>query len=448
MQNYKINLSNDFKKFIAKIFFLFLYKTLLSFFLFKWLSLGDYYFLSLDINIKKFYIGLVFFLLSIFFLKNNFINRLILIIILFLLYPSLALFEVTNFSIYVLVITFVSLFIIYIFSNLLFLNLKILTKFKIISFKKSYYICCILVLAYIFYIFFQIDFRNELITDLRKFSDYRYMLNFKDEVYYFNSVITVSILPYILILSLYQKKYVLSGIFVALYFFLAIIFMSKVLLFIPLMSIFVYFCFNSRYFFFLMLGSPIVLLILSLIEFEMLVKYNGIIDYFGSGVFGNYAIRRIIIIPSVVNFSYLEYFSYNNFLYWGESKASLGLNNQLKFLPGSEKRVGNFFFLDTYSVNSGLIGSGYANLGIWGVAIYSFLAGLLFSLLNSISQNIKCKIVYSVFFTNIFYIFLIADLLAIFNTYGLLLLILIIMLTDFKEDKSLNQPLKIKNKRT
>jgi hypothetical protein len=295
-----------------------------------------------------------------------------------------------------------------------------------------------LVFAHILYIFSQVDMSNEFITDIRKFSDYRFILNFKNEVYFFNSIITVSILPYVLILSFYQKKLIFSGIFIVLYFFLAIVFMSKVLFFIPLMLIFMYLFYNSRYFFFLTLTAPIVLLIISLIEYGILVKYNGIIDYFGSGIFGNYLIRRIILIPSIVNFSYLEFFSLNDHLYWGESKISIGLLNEFKFLPGSEKIIGNSFYQDTYSVNSGLIGSGYANLGIWGVIIYSILVGLLFSLLNSLSQNIKSNLVYCIFFTSLYYIFLITDLMAVFNTYGLALLILLIMLTDFKEYKSPN----------
>lgn len=439
MINYKTDLTNDFKIFLTKIILLFGYKSLLCAFLHQWLILGDYYFLSLEYDLKKFFIGFAFFLLSIFFLKkNNFVSKLYLILILFLIYPSLALFEMTNFTIYVLLVSFISFFFIYIFSNFLIFDFNFFAKFKILSLKKSYYICCTLVFAHILYILSQVDMSNEFITDIRKFSDYRFILNFKNEVYFFNSIITVSILPYVLILSFYQKKLIFSGIFIVLYFFLAIIFMSKVLFFIPLMLIFMYLFYNSRYFFFLTLAAPIVLLIISLIEYGILVKYNGIIDYFGSGIFGNYLIRRIILIPSIVNFSYLEFFSLNDHLYWGESKISIGLLNELKFLPGSEKIIGSSFYQDTYSVNSGLIGSGYANLGIWGVIIYSILVGLLFSLLNSLSQNIKSNLVYCIFFTSLYYIFLITDLMAVFNTYGLALLILLIMLTDFKEYKSPN----------
>ena len=438
MINYKIKVSNDLKIFLIKIIFLFGYKSLLCLFIHKWLLLGNYYFLSPEYDLKKFAIGFIFFLLTIFFLKNNFINKLFLILILFIVYPSIALFEMTNFSIYTLVVTFISLLLIYIFSNFFIFNYNIFSKFKILSLKKSYYFCCMLIFAYILFIFSQVDFGNKFITDLRKFSDLRYILDFKNEVYYFNSIITVSILPYVLILSLYKKRFIFFAIFIILYFFLAFVFMSKILLFIPLISVFMYLFYNKKYFFILTLTAPIVLLIISFIEIEILVKYNGIIDYFGSGIFGNFLIRRIILIPSIVNFSYLEFFALNDFLYWGESKISLGLLNELQFLPSSSKIIGNYFYLDTYSVNSGLIGSGYANLGIWGVIIYSILVGLLFSLLNSVSQHIKSNLVFSIFFANIYYIFLVSDLLTVINSYGLAFLILLIILTDFKEYKSPN----------
>lgn len=80
------------------------------------------------------------------------------------------------------------------------------------------------------------------------------------------------------------------------------------------------------------------------------------------------------------------------------------------------------------SANTGAIGSGYANAGLVGVALYSIAIGLLVGVLNAYGSRIGHAAVAAVSFVIVFYIVTTTDFTAALLTHGLLLLLIILSL--------------------
>jgi hypothetical protein len=139
-------------------------------------------------------------------------------------------------------------------------------------------------------------------------------------------------------------------------------------------------------------------------------------------------VRRVLIIPSVLDSFYTELFSIVPQYYWSTSKLGDWLVDNphgvtAPFLIGEE------YFGDTdTSANAGMIGSGYANAGLIGVAVYSALIGLLISVLNAYGRRIGHAFVTAASLSTIFNVVTSTDLVTAILTHGLLLLLLLLAL--------------------
>ncbi len=91
--------------------------------------------------------------------------------------------------------------------------------------------------------------------------------------------------------------------------------------------------------------------------------------------------------------------------------------------------IGEEYFGDTdTSANAGMIGSGYANAGLIGVAVYAALIGLLISVLNAYGRRIGHAFVTAASLSTIFNVVTSTDLVTAILTHGLLLLLLLLAL--------------------
>lgn len=146
--------------------------------------------------------------------------------------------------------------------------------------------------------------------------------------------------------------------------------------------------------------------------------------------------RRTLLVPSMLDGLYIEFFDNNVKYYWSNSKIlSWALGNPYEiaapFIIGYEY----FYDMDT-SANTGVIGSGFSNAGLMGVVIYSILSGLFLSLLNNYGRMLGHTFVSSASVVIFFMIMSTTDLVTAVLSHGLLLLI--ILLTILPQGKGEN----------
>jgi hypothetical protein len=147
-------------------------------------------------------------------------------------------------------------------------------------------------------------------------------------------------------------------------------------------------------------------------------------------------IRRYFFVPAYVNLQYWEFFSYNPYAFWSDSKVSLGMVEPVYAYP-TPRIVGAYFtqadFSRTASLftnsNTAWIGSGFGNAGYFGMFFYAILSGIVCKYGNTLSKIIGFKAAvsgmgfyfFSVFFTS-------TDLPAALLSYGMFLTIFIMIL--------------------
>lgn len=144
---------------------------------------------------------------------------------------------------------------------------------------------------------------------------------------------------------------------------------------------------------------------------------------------GSLLTRRALILPALHHYYYMEFFSQNPWYWWSQSKLSLGLTHMpydstAPFVIGLE-----YYENSDTSANTGWIGSGYANAGMFGVIVYAVLMGLLFSLVESFGKKFGPSLAMGVFITPIIDILTSADITTLLLTHGLAASIVIMMMT-------------------
>ena len=100
---------------------------------------------------------------------------------------------------------------------------------------------------------------------------------------------------------------------------------------------------------------------------------------------------RAIFMYGWLNFKYYEFYSINDFVYWSNSKLTLGL---IKYPYGEltpYEVIGSYLTdgLLVHSANTGYIGSAYMNAGVFGIAIETIAFAFIISLIEKqyVSSN-------------------------------------------------------------
>lgn len=184
------------------------------------------------------------------------------------------------------------------------------------------------------------------------------------------------------------------------------------------------------YILFLRMRSPqmlgIVFLAIPLLCAVELLYIRFIVGVPEAGYISSLLARRVLFVPSLLDGMYIDYFNHSPKYYWSASRIlSWALDNPFgttaPFLIGSE-----YFSDSDMSANAGVIGSGYSNAGLLGVAIYAAVSGVLLAVLNAHGRRIGHALVTAVSLTTIFNILTTTDLLTAILTHGLLLLLVLL----------------------
>jgi hypothetical protein len=225
--------------------------------------------------------------------------------------------------------------------------------------------------------------------------------------------------PSLLILVLYKKQYFWVIAILLLYFFWFSVINHKIILFIPALIIFIFYFFlkNKNL-------SVFPLLLIILISICFLAYY--IFDFIWMT---NLFFRRAFFVPSFLTFTYYEFFSTHEFIYWSHSFLSRLIDYPFYLNP--PKLISDYLGDDSHANNS-FLSTGYMNAGILGIIVYSIIVGFLFRIIDSLSFSIPRVISVSIVIVPIISLITSADLPAAIMTHGIAIAILILILLRSK----------------
>jgi hypothetical protein len=210
----------------------------------------------------------------------------------------------------------------------------------------------------------------------------------------------------------------------------------KAPLFIPIAVIFIYWLSRNAKVVNLTMLAIITIVVIGSLDFYL--KQSGIGGIVGW--FGSLTIYRLLLAPSLLNWSYFAFFSVHPYSFWSVSKFTFGLFTS-PYDIGIPFLIGREVFGDAaMCANTGWIGSGMANAGYFGVGLYSFFIGLFLSFIDAYAKTLGYSLVVAVFLIPVMIVTTSTDLPTMLLTNGLLaLLIMVILLKANLEQNSMGR---------
>ena len=101
-------------------------------------------------------------------------------------------------------------------------------------------------------------------------------------------------------------------------------------------------------------------------------------------LWGSLFIRRVFFVTSFLTFTYYEFFSLHEFVYWSSSITSSFIDYPYELNPAEV--IGAYIGTDAHANNS-FLSTGYMHAGILGIIFYGILVGLLLRLIDSLSHK-------------------------------------------------------------
>ena len=231
-------------------------------------------------------------------------------------------------------------------------------------------------------------------------------------------------IPFFLSLSLFYKRYGLS----------IIIIINQVLIFgitghrsMALLSIIALGLYVTRN------KENKNLYIISLITISLLFIYLFHI-YYDDLIISSTIARRAFFLPSFLNYSYYEFFSNNDYIYYSNSILSQLSEYPYENIQLSHVIAGQVLGQPEMSANTGFVGTSYAHAGFIGMIIISIFIAIVLKILDSTCKSDKHTWFYLSFAS--FPVLSMLTSAAFFTsllTHGILLLIFITWMYEYKE---------------
>jgi len=242
---------------------------------------------------------------------------------------------------------------------------------------------------------------------------------------YISSSVSSVIIPTALIISINFKRY-RSSLFIVL---LSVILFGmdhhKTTLFVPfiLVMLYIFFVYSKQ-----TSAIGIIFILITLFCISEFVYMRYIIDSDGIAYINSYIIRRVIFTPAMLDSIFVNFFSSNEKYYWATSRfGSWAMESP--YPVTAPYLIGEKYFSDpSMGANTGMIGSGFSNAGLYGVFLYSMVVGMLISSLNVYGKRIGHATVAAVSLVSVFYVVTTTDLTTAILSHGLLLLLVMLSL--------------------
>lgn len=131
-------------------------------------------------------------------------------------------------------------------------------------------------------------------------------------------------------------------------------------------------------------------------------------------------VRRGLLIPALLDYHHIEFFSQNSQYFWSSSRLSFGMIENPYGIP-SPNVIGRAYFNNVEtSAGTGFIGSGFAQAGMVGVMLYSVGVGIVIAALQAFGRRLGHPFVTAVMFVQIATMLTATDFITMFLTHGLL----------------------------
>lgn len=181
--------------------------------------------------------------------------------------------------------------------------------------------------------------------------------------------------PALLTLALWKRTFFWAGIILLIHVFWFGVSTHKFVLFAPSLAIFIWFWLRKTS---SMSWIPLGLFFVITISTALFSAFDMVRP-------ASMFVRRVFYVPSLLTFEYYDFFASHQWVFWSNSKATLGLLNYPYDL-NTAALIGRWTGLGAHA-NNGFLASGYMHAGVWGVAIYGMTVGFLFRIIDSIARK-------------------------------------------------------------
>ena len=426
MPSFKIIVKKDFL--LAKSLLTIIYIALELYYKYYISSRFDYMGFIWDLNLLKYFITKIVFLLLLIgsfnmYNRSQFLYSIYLLLIFFFYIPNAILFSSGNFQMapFISNVFFVSAFLITPYIKFTIPKIAISAKYNTALLLT---ISLLLLVPIIIKFGSAINLKTLLLSEIYetrgKFSE-----NMGGYLAYFYNLETKTIIPFALVFCMITRRYFFIGLFILIMLYLYVISGNKLVYFTSLVVIFFYYVGKGHV-------SKLLnfyLVVIILFALFPLVDYFILNSHLLSGTFVN----RFLFIPAVLTHFYFDFFEGRPF-YFAESHFFNHLVHSPYDMPVGFLITKEYWNEPTVYANNGIVSDGFMNLGYMGVILFSIVFSLLFSLFNSLKID---KGFYGMFFCYI-YIILSAPLLSCFITGGLLVFIILCFIILYDKNKIMN----------
>ncbi|WP_374525853.1 hypothetical protein [Sphingopyxis sp.] len=264
--------------------------------------------------------------------------------------------------------------------------------------------------------------------------DFREVYNFREDAAenlpslfsYLSSIFSKALIPLGVVSALlYRQPLVVLG-FAVISLFLFGFTSHKSMIFYPLIAAIIYYSLSRSIDYSKILILLVAAMAVCVIDVA-LMSLNG-----PDSVWGWYTsllLRRALFVPPLLDFHYIEFFSNHPLIYWADSRLTFGLL-QSPYDLTAPYLIGNVYFGDDTGANTGFIGSGFAQAGLFGALLYSAGAGLTLALLNAHGRRQGVAFISSVTAIQMVTMFSSTDFVTLFLSHGVLLSFLLLGIID------------------
>lgn len=219
--------------------------------------------------------------------------------------------------------------------------------------------------------------------------DFSKVYDFRDEAAnnlpstfgYLSPLMAKVIVPIGLVLSVLHRKYFITALYLVCAFIVFGLTSHKATVLNPLLVLFVYAASSSRTLIAKFSAGILVLLLLSMADFHFWIaahQEDGLFGWVGSLVLG-----RTFILPAEINYMYYDFFTRNDWVWFSDSKITLGLLEFQYPLDVAHMIGREYFNSDHAGANTGWIGSGYAQAGFAGMLLYAAITAVMYKYVDA-----------------------------------------------------------------
>ena len=250
---------------------------------------------------------------------------------------------------------------------------------------------------------------------------------------YFSPIVSKILLPFILLLAVYRRKWLIAGLALAGSIMMFALTNHKGPLFYPFIVLGIYWVMNSRQRMIqLLVTGYIIITLVSLVPF-LINNSEETEQPLSRIIMGSLLVRRACFVPAHLNFIYYDFFSTHPHTMLAESKLTFGLV-EYPYDLNAPHLIGYHYYNNELSgANTGWLGSGYMHFGFAGMLSYALIIGLLLSMVDTLAKRRELGISGAILFVPFFTLFLSADLPTAGLTHGLLLAMVLTWSCRLKE---------------